>query len=103
MLERIGFRYVDRVDPFDGGPHFEADTDSLTLVSRYRTLKVAEEDLDSEAREMLVGVARKSPRNRFRAVRSLVRIDEKFAFLPREAKALLDIQAGARISVVPFE
>jgi arginine N-succinyltransferase len=24
MLERIGFRYVDRIDPFDGGPHYEA-------------------------------------------------------------------------------
>jgi arginine N-succinyltransferase len=103
MLERIGFRYVDRVDPFDGGPHFEADTDNLTLISRFRTLKVAEEELDSEAGEMLVGVARASSRNRFRAVRSPVQMDEKFAYLPKETKALLDIRAGARVSIVPFE
>lgn len=32
MLRRIGFAYADRVDPFDGGPHFTADTDSVTLV-----------------------------------------------------------------------
>jgi arginine N-succinyltransferase len=32
MLSRIGFRYADRVDPFDGGPHFTAATDDVTLI-----------------------------------------------------------------------
>src|SRR5580693_8460751 len=32
MLRRIGFRYAWRVDPFDGGPHFTAPTDEITLV-----------------------------------------------------------------------
>jgi arginine N-succinyltransferase len=32
MLRRIGFRYAERVDPFDGGPHFTAPTDEITLV-----------------------------------------------------------------------
>ncbi|MBI2390692.1 MAG: arginine N-succinyltransferase [Deltaproteobacteria bacterium] len=32
LLERIGFRYCERVDPFDGGPHFLANTDDITLV-----------------------------------------------------------------------
>ncbi|MBX3275942.1 MAG: arginine N-succinyltransferase [Sandaracinaceae bacterium] len=36
MLTRIGFRYVDRVDPFDGGPHFMAATDEIELVQRAR-------------------------------------------------------------------
>ena len=30
LLGRIGFRYADRVDPFDGGPHFTAKTDEVT-------------------------------------------------------------------------
>jgi arginine N-succinyltransferase len=34
MLRRIGFRYAERVDPFDGGPHFTAPTDDVTLVQR---------------------------------------------------------------------
>jgi arginine N-succinyltransferase len=34
MLRRIGFRYAWRVDPFDGGPHFTAPTDEVTLISR---------------------------------------------------------------------
>ena len=36
MLRRIGFRYAERVDPFDGGPHFSAPTDEVTLVQRTR-------------------------------------------------------------------
>ena len=41
MLRRIGFRYAERVDPFDGGPHFSAPTDEISLVQRSRKLKVA--------------------------------------------------------------
>jgi arginine N-succinyltransferase len=34
LLRRIGFRYAERVDPFDGGPHFVAPTDEISLVQR---------------------------------------------------------------------
>jgi arginine N-succinyltransferase len=46
MLKRVGFRYADRVDPFDGGPHFTAPTDEITLVMetrRARLVGVAED------------------------------------------------------------
>src|SRR5215510_1698974 len=42
MLERIGFKYVERIDPFDGGPHYEASTAEISLVKRLRTCRVAE-------------------------------------------------------------
>jgi arginine N-succinyltransferase len=32
MLREIGFEYARRIDPFDGGPHFHAKTDEITLV-----------------------------------------------------------------------
>ncbi len=32
MLRRIGFDYAHRVDPFDGGPHYLAATDDISLV-----------------------------------------------------------------------
>jgi arginine N-succinyltransferase len=34
LLRRIGFRYAERVDPFDGGPHFIARTGDISLVRR---------------------------------------------------------------------
>ncbi len=42
MLRRIGFRYAERVDPFDGGPHFTAPTDEVALVQRTHRATVAE-------------------------------------------------------------
>jgi arginine N-succinyltransferase len=42
LLSRIGFRYAKRIDPFDGGPHFVAPTDSVTLVKQTRRTAVAE-------------------------------------------------------------
>ncbi|MFO0677871.1 MAG: arginine N-succinyltransferase [Polyangiaceae bacterium] len=41
MLRRIGFRYAERVDPFDGGPHFTAPTDEVLLVQRAANVRVA--------------------------------------------------------------
>jgi arginine N-succinyltransferase len=41
MLRRVGFRYAERVDPFDGGPHFTAPTDEITLVQRTHTARIA--------------------------------------------------------------
>ena len=36
LLRRIGFRYAHRVDPFDGGPHYTARMDEISLVERTR-------------------------------------------------------------------
>lgn len=41
MLKRIGFRYAERVDPFDGGPHFTAPTDEIALVRRATKVSVS--------------------------------------------------------------
>ncbi len=38
MLRRIGFQYANRVDPFDGGPHFTAKTDEVTVIRNHRAL-----------------------------------------------------------------
>jgi arginine N-succinyltransferase len=33
MLRRVGFRYAERIDPFDGGPHFVAPVEEISLIS----------------------------------------------------------------------
>jgi arginine N-succinyltransferase len=103
MLERIGFRYVSHIDPFDGGPHYEADLAEVSLVRRYRTATVAKADLEIEAEEVIVGQTRNSGPNRFRAVKSAVRFDDAVAMLPKATKELLKLKAGDKVSIVPFE
>jgi arginine N-succinyltransferase len=40
MLRRIGFRYAERIDPFDGGPHFLAAADDVTLLRNARVARI---------------------------------------------------------------
>ena len=104
MLERIGFKYVERIDPFDGGPHFEARTQDILLVRQFRTARVSAEPLEDEAaQEVLVGVDRDAARNRFRAVRTQARLDDQVIYLPPAARELLGVPTGARVGAIPFE
>jgi arginine N-succinyltransferase len=103
MLERIGFRYVERIDPFDGGPHFEAKVDDITLIRRYRTVKLAEEDFEMEGDDVLVALEKDSGRNRFRSVRCTVRVDNNVVYLPPKAKEVLEAEPGDKLSLIPFE
>lgn len=54
MLSRIGFRYWDRVDPFDGGPHYIAPTDEIELVQRTRRARVVAGPVGGDARGCLI-------------------------------------------------
>lgn len=44
LLRRVGFRYAERVDPFDGGPHFIAKADDITLVRASREAELSARD-----------------------------------------------------------
>ena len=102
MLSRIGFKYANHIDPFDGGPHYEADLDDVTLVRRFRTVKLGKAPLELEAEEVLVAVEGKG-KNRFRAVRTPLRFDDQYAYLPEAASAVLGAKPGDKLAVIPFE
>jgi arginine N-succinyltransferase len=64
MLRRVGFRYAERVDPFDGGPHFTAPTDEIALVQRTgksKILRLAPRGQVSKRRAMLAVPLAESP------------------------------------------
>lgn len=54
LLRRIGFRYVNRVDPFDGGPHFMAATDEVLLIQRSCRAAATVGELPAGSRRALV-------------------------------------------------
>lgn len=56
LLRRIGFRYAERVDPFDGGPHFVAPTDEVSLVQNSAECRV-EQGVPEGGRRAVVAVA----------------------------------------------
>jgi arginine N-succinyltransferase len=103
MLERIGFRHVSRIDPFDGGPHYEARLEDVTLVRAYRRLRLAPEPLaGEEGDDRLVALARGQGQNRFRAVRTATALEGDRLRLPARARATLGARPGDLLHTVPF-
>lgn len=104
MLERIGFHYAESIDPFDGGPHFEAETDEITLIQEIRKAKVAEgEPSEEEEGSWLVAIEPKTVRNRFRCVRTACTFQGRSVLLPAEAREVLGVKPGDRVTALPFE
>lgn len=105
MLKRIGFAYCDRVDPFDGGPHFIAETDDVTLVERTTERRV-EKLVGPEKRvktRSLVATALPDPPY-FRAVLGRWHpIDEVSGAIDEVAARHLGITAGAQVWVLELD
>jgi arginine N-succinyltransferase len=101
MLSRSGFHPVGRIDPFDGGPHYECRTDEILPVREHRRLQVARGEPGRGARDRLVG-ASSAGRIRFRAVRTPASVDGQEIRLPREARSLLQVAPGDPVGAVPL-
>jgi arginine N-succinyltransferase len=104
LLRRIGFRYADRVDPFDGGPHFTAEMDEISLVTQTRTTTASRPLADAaHEKKALVAIGPSGPPY-FRAVMAHVH-DEGAAGVAVEASAweLLGLRPGAPIAVLAID
>lgn len=104
MLRRIGFEYAERIDPFDGGPHFIAKTGDITLVKDTKTAQViAWDDPNPDEKDVhgLISVERdRAPH--FAATGSRFRLEGGDVGLPPETIARLGIQPGDSVGVLPF-
>src|SRR5258708_25387776 len=104
MLRRVGFRYAWRVDPFDGGPHFTAPTDEVTLVQRAHSARLTKllSSSDAPKTRALVAVERGEPPF-FRAVLASWLLNGSGACIGQEAAARLAASEGDEIWILPIE
>jgi len=49
MIESIGFKYTNEVDPFDGGPHYRCKIKELTPVKNMQTISIKFDDLSESS------------------------------------------------------
>ncbi len=111
LLKRIGFRYAERVDPFDGGPHFTAVTDEISLVTNTGHLKIARlvddaalASLPAEKRKRAVVAVESSEPPFFRAM--LAHYEEKkgdACAIGAPAARALGLDVGSQAWVLPLE
>ena len=102
LLERIGFRYVSRIDPFDGGPHWEARLEEVSLVRAHRSAPLAQGPLAGDGADSLVAIERRTGRDWFRAVRCPASVSHDGVRIPAAARRRLGAESGERVHVIPF-
>src|SRR6185295_16097383 len=99
MLRRIGFDYAYEIDPFDGGPHFTARTDEITLVRDAHEVSVTTVDhADGERPWAVLAVETSGARPAFRAIGArVIPMGSQAVGLPDEARRRLAVEQGQRV------
>src|SRR5882724_2125457 len=104
MLRRVGFRYAERIDPFDGGPHFVANADEVSLIQHTHEASFAGELDPSEpavgARVLVARELKEAPY--FKAVACRVKSSEGQVWLPADFAQLLGGAAGEKLWLLPL-
>jgi arginine N-succinyltransferase len=97
MLRRIGFAYANQIDPFDGGPHFTAKTDAITLVRDAREAVVTDA-AGPGATWAVLAVERPAQRPVFRATGAKVSVAADGSVgLSAEVRQRLGVEPGETV------
>jgi arginine N-succinyltransferase len=95
MLRKIGFEYGNQIDPFDGGPHFTALTDEITVVDNAKELPI--KVVDEGTRWAVLAIELPGGKPRFRAISARVSEQPGAIGLPTEAAKRLGVQDGQKV------
>jgi arginine N-succinyltransferase len=96
MLRRIGFDYAEQIDPFDGGPHFIASTDDISIVRDAREYEVRDAKT-GDRKWAIIGVETPGARPQFRATGARVSVEGNALGLPEECRARLAVEVGQKV------
>lgn len=102
MLRRIGFRYAERIDPFDGGPHFIAPLDEISLIGQTKSAAFAGicEPVPNTPNALVAREFVGPPY--FRALASAVHFEGTRVQLPEPTAKQLGLAPGDTVSVLPL-
>jgi arginine N-succinyltransferase len=102
ILEKVGFRYLNQVDPFDGGPYYGAARDAISSVRERRelVLPTTVRTVDSSYEGPLALVSSETALG-FRA--TVVPLDHEGApLVGEECREALGLRGGDRVCVTPL-
>jgi arginine N-succinyltransferase len=95
-------KFLNHIDPFDGGPYYGAPTSELVPVRQRRTLKLRAGVPPAEHARLYL-VAHEDPRRGFRAVQaSALEEEEGRLVAPARAIEALGLAEGAPVDAVPL-
>jgi arginine N-succinyltransferase len=102
LLEQAGMKFLNHIDPFDGGPYYGAPTSELIPVRQRRTLKLRAGEPPAEHARLYM-IAQENSRRGFRAVQASALEEEEGRLLaPASAIEALGLREGASVDAVPL-
>lgn len=94
LLESIGFKYLQEVDPFDGGPHYGANLMDVSIVKNGRWYTVTKSDRVQFLRRGLIGIKRDG---QFQGQFSALDLQDEQIFLPELTTKILELESGEKV------
>jgi arginine N-succinyltransferase len=108
MLKKIGFKYLNQVDPFDGGPHLWANVDELLPVKKLENLILdANPELESSLNResgLLCQVNQKPGQFRAMAVQAVIKNGRVHITGPSvdTVRAVLQVGINEPVAFMPY-
>ncbi|PWU13660.1 MAG: arginine N-succinyltransferase [Bdellovibrio sp.] len=102
LLESIGFRYLEEVDPFDGGPHFGAPMSQILPIKQGRRMVVRETHDAVYNQHGLLGFV-DDDGEFMAALVSYGNLGENEIAVAPMAQQTLRLEAGQSVFVTPFD
>lgn len=99
MLNKIGFRYKDEVDPFDGGPHLGCPTKECTVIANLKTYTLKRSQTGPFDKTAMIGLIRDG---QYFGASSLYHLEGRELTLPEPTWALLNLSEGEEIAISPL-
>jgi arginine N-succinyltransferase len=100
MLEKIGFKYTNEVDPFDGGPHFKCKLDSIKPIQELKMFRLNHSPLSGELKDLLLSITH--PDYDFLAIKTQGNVKGDEVVLSSEIIEKYNIKSGSELSVIVF-
>ncbi len=102
ILEKLGFRYLHQVDPFDGGPYYGAARDAIASVRERRQL-VLPGAVPERVESGRGPLALLSAEGRYGFRGAVVPLDDDDApIVSKESREALGVSGGDRVHVTPL-
>lgn len=98
LLEKLGFSHKGFVDPFDGGPFLDAQTDEIPLVRDTRLVNFTGVARASDCREAAL-VSCTDADGEFRAILSDVKSGSGGIAMPKASAQALRVSPGTKVGV----
>lgn len=99
LLEKIGFKYLNQVDPFDGGPLYGAHQDEISIMKKTKSYQFKEILKDAPDQ---TGLILKEDSGRVFVLKSSIHPAGKFLSLPGEIACVLGVKRGGKVWAYPF-